>query len=600
MRDVRTRGPAQFLPLYGAEPFPDTFGFEDDDGPGRRTYRGTSRAGVGSGGGVFLGTPRRSRFRRRGGYPGGIVESETGRASGYFSSPRQRRTGDFLLGTATFLPRTLRNTALGAGFTTRFGGGLGLVGLGAGAGIGGSYLIGREFAEENAQAATAVRELIREFDDLGDAIVGGFGPAITLAIEGLGDFANFVNAVISGEYSRNFSDRGGILGILGLVPPGSRASNLAGGFYSDVSGFLPDRGEQAQILNDYIQSQVGGRQPLVPDVLLGSLPNAAARAVAARGGYGFSQTEDPLAAGYVSPVASNLAEIRRQAQINAYNRAILDDPAGLGVPGPGSTFPFPLRDRLESRARITAAQQVVGAPGVTGGFGALSVLSGIQDSTLQALIAGIPFQQSLYESREQLRFESRQDDITTQRLVLEERLNDVIYRETQLRLSLTQHLAREALDIPSEQLRVNEAIAGLSRFAGVTPSTSGSQAQRDALRQVLGVAGGFAGLEGQSLEALNRASGGNLRGYISDFVSRTTGFQLSGENLDLIVQQIGSAQAVETSEDLSFQRRSEQLRAENNILIRDLNEVMRDLITLLDTDRVSPLFERGLSLPGGP
>ncbi|MCY4128439.1 MAG: hypothetical protein OXG15_04260, partial [Gammaproteobacteria bacterium] len=104
-------------------------------------------------------------------------------------SMRSKMIGTSLLGTATFIPGGLRNVALGLGFSTLFGGGIGLMGVGAGLAIGGSALTFRRFARgrttpEGAQIPGDIRgtevldDLVAQFHSLVDTIATAVGPGL--------------------------------------------------------------------------------------------------------------------------------------------------------------------------------------------------------------------------------------------------------------------------------------------------------------------------------------------------------------------------------------------------------------------------------------
>ena len=216
--------------------------------------------------------------------------------------------------------------------------------------------------------------------------------------------------------------------------------------------------------------------------------------------------------------------------------------------------------------------------------------------------------------------EQRYTGLLSERLQIERALTDQMHAELNARLNLTQHLATEALDLPTEQLSLNEAIANLRNSAGQQARTSGTLAQREALRGVLDVAGGFAGLEGGSLTALSaaaRRAGESQRSYIRSFIERTTGFNISNEHLDLIQQQIGSAGAREQQEDLSLRREQLNLTRTNNdnldalnLNVEGLSETIQELSFFTgnqlgpaghlsaDYEDPSPLFDANLALEG--
>ena len=183
-------------------------------------------------------------------------------------------------------------------------------------------------------------------------------------------------------------------------------------------------------------------------------------------------------------------------------------------------------------------------------------------------------------------FNFTQNNLIGERIRLERDLNSVIAQETQLRYRLIQQEAAEALDVPSEQRRLNEVLSRLTAFRGVTPSTSGVPQQRQ-LGDLLGNVGAqLAGLEGPSLDALQEISGGNIGRYIQDFASEQYNFNLPNSFVDLYNQQIGSARATDASEELSLQRQEIEIRQTNNDLLGDLNDVMDEFINLLSTSSV--------------
>ncbi|MCY4128072.1 MAG: hypothetical protein OXG15_02390, partial [Gammaproteobacteria bacterium] len=177
--------------------------------------------------------------------------------------------------------------------------------------------------------------------------------------------------------------------------------------------------------------------------------------------------------------------------------------------------------------------------------------------------------------------------IETRRIQIGKELNQVMLEETQLRYSMIQHAAQEALDAPNELRSLNVAIARLKDYVGTAALPFGSPDNLAAHEQYMRVVEGFSSLEDQTLSGIRgaaRRAGQSLQDYIESFISNTTGFQLPSDGLAAIMQQFGASEATEASEDLSLrmaanelQRRSNELTEENNRLLEQLRLVVYNL-----------------------
>ena len=126
-------------------------------------------------------------------------------------SMRSKMAGTAMLGTATFLPRQMRATMLGLGFSTLFGGAVGLMGVGAGLAVGGSaltfgrYAKGRTTADGaeipgHAEGAEALQSLVSGFHMLVDTIATGVGPALQGLVESIGSAMTGISIAVDWIY----------------------------------------------------------------------------------------------------------------------------------------------------------------------------------------------------------------------------------------------------------------------------------------------------------------------------------------------------------------------------------------------------------------
>ena len=576
------------------------------DGDRDQPVRGPVRRGGGAGPSVAAATAAAGRGGGGGGgYGGGGYGGGGGRRA-----TRLQRFGDIALGTATFLPRSARNKALGIGFTSRFGGAVGIVGLGIGAGLGtGAFLGSRAYTGYTSsegiefggvpEVTEAVAELSESFSQMASIIGQQLTPAVLQFLEYAESASGGLGEVFGGAVGLVTNEQG-------RISPLAFLRNQFVGLGSIATGFQ---------LNDEVQS--------LAETIFGNRGRSGLtrRRGTGPGGPGTNLIGlSPEGFGPITTLGEDIEPREDIAEILARGGSYSDLPGFEGfVRSRGQSGIFGSTDFTT----VSIGNRTFTVPGGgTTSFDEDAVSEALQeygqyytqdrlDSQNQRnrqLVNQDNFRRSqlVFQRQQQaVQFSARlsnERDFNTgnlralrlQEIENRRQLVDLLADEAQLRRDLIINRASEALDNPIHQLNINEAIAtlGLSQYTGATAQNRGSQADRDALRQIDTIGRGLSGLNDASLRALEAAATRHgftdTGAYVTAFIERTTGFQTNSDTTSLFNLQIDAAYAGEASEDAGFARQELNLSRTRNDLLIDIkttndqiNETLASLAAIL-------------------